>query len=318
MNSHWDAEMRIEAQSLLAQSRTEGSRITVVPVSALLEAGDVSAAEITKTVDTLRAMGGMSVRVIDSKPGNMHVLDFSGTRVTLKLAQNYAVGELVAVILASAAGTESTAGDVQLSASGQLINAALTSGVTEETAASVPVLLDQAPTNVNELTSALRKAVHDTGIFYESHLATWMDGQTSLDELRQEPKALLGQAQDATEALSAPLAALVRRQLDALENRSFDWRGTLWPGQSGELAITEDNLADTNTATKSWSTRIRLTLPHLGEIDARISVSGSRVKLDMDAAPGSVPTLQTQSAQLLDALAARGLSAERLAVNSHG
>lgn len=317
MNLRWGAEMRIEGQTLLAQARTEGSRITAVPVSALLDAGDVPAAEIAKTVDTLRAMGGMSARVVESNPGNMHVLDFSGTRVTLKLAQTYAPGELVAVILAASQAAESGPGDVKLSASGQLINAALTSDAAEETAPSASALSTGAPANAGELASALRKAVHDTGIFYESHLATWMDGRTSIEELRQEPKARMGQAQDAAEPFSAPLAALVRRQLDALENRSVDWRGTLWPGQSGELAIAEDGPAGPDPAARSWSTRIRLTLPNLGEIDARISLSGNRVKLDMAASAVAVPALQTGGAQLRDALTARGLAAERLEVKTH-
>jgi hypothetical protein len=309
--------MKIEAQTLLAQARTEISRITVVPVSALLDATDVPAAEITKAVDTMRAMGGMSARVIESKPGNVHVLDFSGTRVTLKLAQSYAPGELLAVILAASPGVESNAGDVKLSASGQLIHAALTSEATEEAAASPPVLSKGVPDDASELASALRKAVHDTGIFYESHLATWMNGRTSIEELRREPKARLGQAQDTAEPFSPPLAALVRRQLDVLENHSVDWRGTFWPGQSGELAITEDGSAGTPSFARSWSTRIRLSLPNLGEIDARISLSGNRVKLEMDASPSAAPTLQTTGIQLRDALASRGLIAERFEVNSN-
>jgi pyruvate/2-oxoglutarate dehydrogenase complex dihydrolipoamide acyltransferase (E2) component len=309
--------MRIEGQTLLAQARTESSRITVVPVSALLDAGDVPAAEIAKTVDTLRAMGGMSARVMESNPGNVHVLDFSGTRVTLKLAQSYAPGELLAVILAASPGAKSNAGDVKLSASGQLIQAALTADAAEEAAASTPALATGAPTDAGALASALRKAVQDTGIFYESHLATWMNGRTSLEALRQEPKARLGQTQDPAEPFSPPLAALVRRQLDALENRSAEWRGTLWPGQAGELAITEERSTGMASTASAWSTRIRLTLPNLGEIDARISLSGKRVKLDMDASASAVAALRTGGAELRDALSARGLAAERLEVKSH-
>lgn len=310
--------MRIDGQTLLSQPRLENTRITVVPVSALLDASDAPPAEIAKTVETLRAMGGMSARVIESGADNRHVLDFSGTRVTLKLAQSYAVGELVAVILASGQDMKSAGKDVELSSTGQLINAALTADAKEETSATTaPLLTGTTPASVSEVATALRQAVQNTGIFYESHLATWVDGQTTLDELRSEPKALLGQTQDAADALSPQLAALVRRQLDALETRSIDWRGTLWPGQSGEIDITEETYAATEPAAKSWNTRIRLTLPHLGEIDARISLSGNRVRLDMDAAPTTVTNLQSGGTQLRDALAARGLAAERFEVKSH-
>lgn len=312
--------MRIDGQTLLSQPRLESSRITVVPVSALVDASDAPPAEIAKTVATLRAMGGMSARVVESGPGNTHVLDFSGTRITLKLAQSYAVGETVAVLLAAGQEAASDGGDVNLSSTGQLINAALTTDAREESvnAAKAPVVSDTMPTDVPKLATELRQAVQDTGIFYESHLATWVDGKSGLDELRGEPKALLGRQQDAGDALSPQLAALVRRQLDALETRSVDWRGTLWPGQSGELAISEEPQAAGGAATKSWNTRIRLTLPNLGDIDARISLSGNRVRLDMDAEPGSVPGLKDGGARLRDALAARGLTAERFEVTSNG
>jgi hypothetical protein len=308
--------MRIDGQTLLSQPRTEGSRITVVPASALLDASDAAPADIAKTLETLRVMGGMSARVVESGPGNRHVLDFSGTRITLKLAQSHAVGDLLAVLLAETAETGSAANDVRLSASGQLINAALRGDAAEETAA--PLLSDSAPTDAGKLATALRKAVQETGIFYESHLATWLEGQTTLEELRQEPKALLGRQQEDGDALSAPLAALVRRQLDALETRSIDWRGTLWPGQSGEIGIREDGRNPADSGARTWSTRIRMSLPQLGDIDARISLSGNRVRLDMDAPATTAGRLQAGGAQLREALAARGLAAERLEVNSHG
>lgn len=309
--------MRIDGQTLLSQPRTEGSRITVVPASALLDASDAAPADIAKTLETLRAMGGMSARVVETGPGNRHVLDFSGTRITLKLAQSHAVGDLLAVLLAETAETGTAANDVRLSASGRLINAALRGDAAEETAAA-PLLSDSAPTDAGKLATALRKAVQETGIFYESHLATWLEGQTTLEELRQEPKALLGRQHEDGDALSAPLAALVRRQLDALETRSIDWRGTLWPGQPGELGIREDGHNPADPATRTWSTRIRLSLPQLGDIDARISLSGNRVRLDMDAPAATAGRLQAGGAQLREALAARGLAAERLEVSSNG
>lgn len=311
--------MRIDGQTLLSQPRLESSRITVVPVSALVDASDAPPAEIAKTVETLRAMGGMSARVLESGPGNMHVLDFSGTRITLKLAQSYAVGEMVAVVLASGQEAASAGDDVNLSSTGRLINAALTGDAREEavTATKAAIVSDTAPADVPRLATDLRQAIQDTGIFYESHLATWVDGKSGLDDLRSEPKALLGQQQDPGDALSPQLSALVRRQLDALETRSVDWHGKLWPGQSGELAISEEPQAARGSTAKSWNTRVRLTLPHLGEVDAHISLSGNRVRLELDAEATSVSGLKNGSAQLRDALAARGLTAERFEVKSN-
>lgn len=145
-----------------------------------------------------------------------------------------------------------------------------------------------------------------------------IDGKTTLDELRQEPKALLGRQLDNGETLSPQLAALMRRQLDALETRSVEWRGELWPGQSGELAIAEDGRGDSEAGDRPWSTRIRLVLPRLGEIEARISLRGNQVSLAMSAASPAVPELQSAGAGLREALALRGLATGRMEVAARG
>lgn len=312
--------MKIDGYGFSAPNRADTGRVTVLPAQALIDAGADAPEEVAKTLETLRTMGAMAARVVESKPGNIHVLDFSGTRVTLKLAQSFAVDELVAVILGGTAAADAGTprGDVQLSSSGRLINAALNPDAAEETAAGTQALLKEAPADIQKLSMAVREAVRDSGIFYESHLATWIDGKTTLDELRQEPKALLGRQLDNGETLSPQLAALMRRQLDALETRSVEWRGELWPGQSGELAIAEDGRGDSEAGDRPWSTRIRLVLPRLGEIEARISLRGNQVSLAMSAASPAVPELQSAGAGLREALALRGLATGRMEVAARG
>lgn len=123
------------------------------------------------------------------------------------------------------------------------------------------------------LVSALRTALDSSGLFYESHLAEWVEGRRPLDRVLNEPQARLrpstqpeadgAQAHrtapaeriDEPAARSAPTAAgwaasrspdpeqalvhpqalpLVREQLQTLENGQLVWVGQAWPGQALE------------------------------------------------------------------------------------
>ncbi|MCM8596746.1 flagellar hook-length control protein FliK [Accumulibacter sp.] len=113
---------------------------------------------------------------------------------------------------------------------------------------------------------------------------------------------------NAVEPVAEPLRAIVQQQLEALATHSFIWQGQVWPGQSMDWIIdrSPDGQAGSGADSEAtWETRLRLTLPRLGEVDARIGVQGSRIVLSLLCASsesreilvGSAPSLHGQFEQ---------------------
>jgi hypothetical protein len=115
----------------------------------------------------------------------------------------------------------------------------------------------------------------------------------------------------ATLAIPDDLRPLVQQQLEAAATQRLTWHGEIWPKQTMDWEIERDagqgEAASGDAAV--WTTNLRLTLPRLGAIDARVKLSGQTVQLVLH-------TLDTSSAADLDAaipslqhaLAAAGLT----------
>ncbi|MDR3351568.1 MAG: flagellar hook-length control protein FliK [Zoogloeaceae bacterium] len=75
------------------------------------------------------------------------------------------------------------------------------------------------------------------------------------------------------------LTGLVRQQLEALATHSYVWQGQIWPGQTLEWEIVDEDGGkreqEENTAA-NWTTRLSLTLPRLGGVGATLRLSGGR------------------------------------------
>ena len=237
--------------------------------------------------------------------------------------------------------------------------------------------LSEAPVSAQELLPQLKQAITQSGMFYESHQAEWVEGRFTKAALLQEPQgklsspatlaaqaqistapqnigantpppaagqpasvpvgnavadeaaaaratpktpadavevaAALRPASDGTPAselgksstapspaqaqaqpqtpgqLVAPQAqALVQQQLEALATQNFSWQGQIWPGQEMRWEIEEDAErrpagSDDETAAR-WATQLHLTLPRLGQVDAKIRLQGNEITLQMTAA----------------------------------
>lgn len=142
-----------------------------------------------------------------------------------------------------------------------------------------PILINP-PTNSTELPGLLQKAIIESGLFYESHLAQWINGENTLENLHQEPQGKLmlvtadisiartvaPQKQIATQQdakgvtpdistaktvvsnslspempVHAQAIPLVQQQLTTLETGHLLWRGEVWQGQSMEWDIYEQS-----------------------------------------------------------------------------
>jgi len=96
--------------------------------------------------------------------------------------------------------------------------------------------------------------------------------------------------------------ALVQQQLESLATQNFSWQGQVWPGQEMRWEIDEDAARraqeDDETAAK-WSTRLHLTLPNLGEINAQIRLQGNQITLEMSAGTEETRALMRSSSVAL-------------------
>ena len=177
------------------------------------------------------------------------------------------------------------------------------------------------PLDAPDIAPSLKQAISESGMFYESHLARWVDGGLPTEALLREPQGKLasasalpagdrtdaaaaGRAPSSTEAETAlfagkgvgtthggdqPVApqtqAIVQQQLEALATHHFAWQGFVWPGQEMRWEIDEDAQGpapDDGESAERWRTRLSLRLPTLGQIDARIELRGDRLLLAID------------------------------------
>lgn len=192
------------------------------------------------------------------------------------------------------------------------------------TAAAGTALLDAAPTDSRVIANVLKTALSDSGMFYEAHQAQWIADKRPLAALLREPQAQLEPL--AVERAATPAAAadaprlkelpvhrdaltVVRQQLETLETRQVVWQGTLWPGQTIEWQVGEEPSQEHVVAEeREWRSRLRLTLPRLGGIDATLAVSarGARLNLRADSA-ASAELLEANRPALRKALAEAGV-----------
>lgn len=202
-------------------------------------------------------------------------------------------------------------------------------------------LLAQPTTTPTELALALRNALVRSGLFYESHLANWVVGQDSLDNLLQEPQNRLAAEAarnasspaaplllnaDGTERVANPLHTLMSQQLQVLESPQFAWRGELWPGQNMEWQIRQETPAqsDDHTALNiseaktGWESHLRLSLPKLGNVDVYIKLDAQQafsIRMVPEQAD-TMPLLQAHQARLVEKLTTAGCELHTVAVQN--
>jgi hypothetical protein len=242
---------------------------------------------------------------------------------------------------------------VDLSDAGSRLGAAV-AAATKGQASAPPVvsttpLLPAPPADSHGLVPPLRQAVEGSGLFYESHQAEWVAGRRTLDTLRTEPQAVAGRlaaladedsaSQNApraditparpvdgasmesrlpTDATAAPvpaIAQLVDRQLQTLSGQPIVWTGQVWPGQSMEWQIEEDRSEDAaEVASQAWTSKLRLTLPNLGEVELRVGLRDERLSVRVVSGAEHVASFRESAEVLRNALSARGLSLTNLEV----
>jgi hypothetical protein len=103
--------------------------------------------------------------------------------------------------------------------------------------------------------------------------------------------------------------AFVRQQLDTLETRQLAWLGEIWPGQTMHWEIAEQPQSPSaEEPSREWTSRFEMSLPALGDIDAELALSGTRLRIRLNAQDVDTGAMMRAfSRELTDALAAAGV-----------
>lgn len=121
----------------------------------------------------------------------------------------------------------------------------------------------------------------------------------------------------------APVAGLhpdtngvVRQQLEILANQVIHWQGQPWPEAEMDWEIRRDPYGESPEDPDShWATRLTLHLPRLGEVEARLSLAGSQLVMQLTA-PRSAVELNQESGTLRQTLSDAGLTLSNLTVQA--
>lgn len=116
---------------------------------------------------------------------------------------------------------------------------------------------------------------------------------------------------------------LVRHQLESLSNNTYIWQGQIWPGQDMRWELVEEDghrrqSGEEEQLPTTWKTRLRLTLPNMGVIDARLGLQDNHLSLHLAADDDQTrERLRTAARQLFGRIEAAGLDMASFAVANH-
>jgi hypothetical protein len=178
----------------------------------------------------------------------------------------------------------------------------------------------QTPQLADKLAAQLHKTVDGSGVFYESHLRQWADGERTLAQVRSEPQNQAGNP--AASQTPVGNTQMLPLQLNSLEQQRFAWHGEVWPGQRMDWEVVQEDHSQASgqnspEANAAWQTVLHLDLPRLGKVSAAIRLQGEHAQLQMQVQdPQAASELKLQTAALSEAMAASGTALDGLTVHS--
>ncbi|SEF92441.1 flagellar hook-length control protein FliK [Nitrosomonas ureae] len=204
--------------------------------------------------------------------------------------------------------------------------------ITQPLTSSSPIL-NGIPINSTELPSLLQKTIIQSGLFYESHQAQWINGENTLENLQQEPqgKLLLAMSElsmTKTAISSSPnpevpahaqTMSLVQQQLNTLETGHLFWQGEVWHGQLMEWDICEQSKDKSKSGESDhavqWHTQLHLSLPQLGDITATILINAQGINIKIETSQVDATDLLKSNQSLLTTdMQSAGLTIQKVEV----
>ncbi|MBR4877520.1 MAG: flagellar hook-length control protein FliK, partial [Rhodocyclaceae bacterium] len=124
----------------------------------------------------------------------------------------------------------------------------------------------------------------------------------------------------ARQVIPERLAPIVHQQLESLATQNYLLQGMAWPGQKFEWEVEDEGHAahGEEGELQEWKTTLRVTMPNMGGVEARVALTASGVSLRLVAEyDDTVDKLTQASAELAEALEAAnvpltGFIAEKL------
>lgn len=117
---------------------------------------------------------------------------------------------------------------------------------------------------------------------------------------------------------------LVRQQLDLLATEQFRFSGEIWPGAKLDWTIEPDRERHArqddrdSAAEPAWRTRLTLTLPTLGTVDADLVLRGAQLIVRVQASPAGAARLATSGDAFGHRLRAAGIELAGLSIREIG
>ena len=131
--------------------------------------------------------------------------------------------------------------------------------------------------------------------------------------------------QSAAPAIHPATVPLVRQQLDLLATGEFRWTGEAWPGARLDWTIQQEgdewHRGGQGVETDDpypWRTRLTLSLPSLGTVDAELTLTGTQLVVRVQANPGGAARLAAQGETFRQRLAAAGIELSGLSIREIG
>lgn len=112
---------------------------------------------------------------------------------------------------------------------------------------------------------------------------------------------------------------LVQQQLQSLESGHYVWHGQVWPGQTMDWEIVDDQPRQRDAQDGDdgiWKSRLRLLFPELGAISAEIRLRGQNLEVQIAAAEGR-PILEAGLSALRTQFEAAGLNLTGVTFKAH-
>ncbi|WP_342119097.1 flagellar hook-length control protein FliK, partial [Pseudoduganella sp. OTU4001] len=231
-----------------------------------------------------------------------------------------------------------------LSPAARAISSALASAYTTP---GVPVTINGktpltagGPPDPGKLSEGLQRALGDSGLFYESHVAEWAAGKRPLHDLQREPQmqrhaaahgANPGPLEAAAKLAAGPdlsAAQMINQQLHTQEQGKVLWQGEAWPGQQMQWLVEREQQRDGQGGRREgrdgepdtvWRSGVRFRFPLLGKVAANVTLVGDQVHIAVQSgSEDTAATLRAWASALQQALDAAGAPLTSLAINAEG
>lgn len=172
------------------------------------------------------------------------------------------------------------------------------------------------------IAAALQQSISESGLFYESHVAEWSNGERPLEALAREPQMARSPAQGKDGQIDAESARFINFQLNTQEQGRVAWEGQPWPGQAMRWEVQREaperqphqGAQEQDTP---WRSGVRMQFPLLGQIEAKVVLQQGQLHIQVEAGDGETSQLLRQHAERLTAaMEAAGLPLSSLNIRT--